>query len=248
MKPSDLKAAVLSLLFPRICPLCGERAEEDGLCSACRRQYAAETFTHCPRCGKTAGKCACGREVWGGMPPPLVLTFYIPPGRQREDDGERVTERMLFLLKERGELAGFFARECARAVRSVLSARGEDPARWTVTFAPRSAEKFLRYGFDQGDEAARRIAGLLGASFVPTLARVRTSSEQKTLGREARTANAEEGLLVKSRAVKPGMRILLFDDIITTGATVRTCARLLTEAGAEEVLPFAAARTVPKGK
>ena len=248
MKPADLKAAVLSLLFPRICPLCGERAGEDGLCSACRKQYAAETFTHCPRCGKTAGKCACGREVWGELPPPVVLTFYIPPGRQREDAGERVTEKMLFLLKERGELAGFFAGECARAARSALLARGEDPAGWAVTFAPRSAEKFLRYGFDQGDEAARRIAKLLGASFVPTVTRTRTASEQKTLGREARAVNAEEGLLVKSRAVRPGMKLLLFDDIITTGATVRTCARLLAEAGAAEVLPVAVARTLPMGK
>ena len=250
MKKTGIGACLLSLLFPRVCSLCGGPSPDGELCADCRRKYAAGTFLRCPRCRQTADRCLCGTEFTESTRttlahrPFLALNFYIPAKRGGEDD-DRVTERMILDLKSRGSYADFFAGECARQIGRLLDEAGERREDWILTFAPRSPEKFAECGFDQGEEVGRRIAERLGIPFERTLARTSHSSEQKTLGAEERRENAQEGLIPRRRSIRAGGRYLLFDDIITTGSTVRTAAELLYECGAEAVFPVALARTYP---
>ena len=241
--------SLLTLLFPKVCPLCGNASEDNGLCRECRTAYARETFLRCPNCGETAGKCVCGTDFAAvtktriGEMPHFSLTFYLPANQSGE---ERVTERMIFRLKERGEFADFFAGECARELNRRFEASGERIGDWTLTYAPRSTAKFLEYGVDQGEEVCRRTAKLLGCPFEKLFVRTRTAAEQKGLGEADRKVNAEESLIVRQNRVTPGGKYLLFDDIITSGATMSTAAQLLYENGAGAVFPFAIARTLPR--
>ena len=250
MKKQGFGARLLSLLFPRVCALCGDPAPDGELCGSCRRKYAAGTFLRCPRCGRHADRCLCGAEFSAALRTRLagraflVLNFYIPADRLGEEHAGRVTERMILALKRRGTFSAFFAEECARQTALLLGEAGERPEDWILTYAPRSPGKFAEVGFDQGEEVARRMAELLGCPFVRSLART-SSSEQKTLGADARRENAREGFVLRRRAVREGGKYLLFDDVITTGATVAAAAELLRKAGAAEVFPVAAARTYP---
>ena len=244
------KDVLLSLLFPPVCRICGERAEEDGLCGACRRKYAEETFARCPVCGKNAGKCLCGTEFARSLETELggvrflVLSWYVP--KNRMGSGERVTDRMILSLKERGAFADFFASELAREIGRLFEKCGEDPRAWTVAWCPRSPEKFMKTGFDQGEEIALRLAKRLGCGARKLFVRSSRSEEQKELGADERRRNAEENLSLRRNAVTPGMKVLLADDIITTGSTIKTAASLLTGAGADAVFPVAIARTMPE--
>ena len=246
-----LKEALLSLLFPPVCLLCGEREESDGLCAGCRRKYAEETFLRCPDCGLDAGRCACGREFLSELPSGpaerrfLALTWYVPK-RSGEENG-RVTDDMILRFKSRGDYAGFFASELARELERTLGRCGEDPAGWTVSWCPRSPEKFMETGFDQGEELACRVAKKLGCPARSLFTRLSWSAEQKELGAEDRRRNAEEGLVLRRSAVKPGMKVMLLDDIVTTGSTLRAAASLLYGAGAEIVFPTVLARTRRSG-
>ena len=258
-----LKDALLDLLFPPFCILCGEGGGRDGLCGACRRRYAEETFVRCPRCGGTADRCRCGTEFAEELPTEiggrkfLVLTYYVPDGRRGE---ERVTDRMILGLKDRGDFAMFFAGELARETKRLFDRAGEDPRTWIASWCPRSPEKYMEKGFDQDEEVARRYAKLLGCRCERLLVRDRSSAEQKGLTAAEREQNAGESLTVRlpvladrhpvlanrRPAFAEGKKILLFDDIVTTGSTVRSSVRALLSAGAAAVFPVALARTLAR--
>ncbi|MBO7405838.1 MAG: ComF family protein [Clostridia bacterium] len=254
MKKQGIGARLLSLLFPRVCALCGSPSPDGELCADCRRTYAAGTFLRCPNCGKTADRCQCGADFAASQPARLAdraflaLNFYIPADRLGEEYADRVTERMILALKSRGTYADFFAGECARQIGRLLAEAGEQPEDWILTYAPRSPEKFAECGFDQSEEVARRAAKILGCSFARTLARASSSTEQKTLGASERRENARQGLIPRRRSIREGGKYLLFDDIITTGSTITAAAALLYEGGAATVFPVALARTWPIGK
>ena len=248
----SVKDLVLRLLFPPVCLLCGDREEKDGLCDACRKKYAAETFLRCPACSKTADRCLCDTEYARSSKTELdgkrflALTWYRPL-KKVEDGGERVTERMILKLKDRGDFADFFAGELARELSRLFEKAGEDPGTWTAAWCPRSAKRFIETGFDQSEEVARRTAKLLGCGARSLLGRVDRSEEQKSLGSREREDNARESIYVRRSKMRPGMKILLFDDIVTTGSTVSASADLLYEAGAAEVFPVFLARTIRRG-
>ena len=249
----SLFGKVLDFLFPRSCELCG--GETDGgmpICGTCREKFLAECFEHCPVCGRTALRCECGADFTAATRTSLggrrffTLMFYRSEKAYGESD--RVSEKLIFSLKENGRTAGFFAGEIARGLGRLLGEAGEDAAEWIITYPPRSAEKLYKCGFDQSELMAKKLAAALGCRAERTMIRGGRSAEQKTLGREDRAANAEETLIPLRRNIKDGGKYILIDDIITSGATVTAAARLLYGCGAAEVIPVSAARTMPRGK
>ena len=251
------KDALLSLLFPPVCGLCGNKAQRDGLCGECRAACARDAFLKCPRCGRTADRCFCGEDFARGLPDMpdapggrklYALTFYIPDNRRAEGEERRTADAMILRLKEDGSFADFFAGELARELGALLGRQGGNPGDWIVTWCPRSPEKFMKTGFDQGEEVSRRLAARLGIRAESLLIRTDLSEEQKRLGQAERKRNAETSLGVRRKKIRPGMKILLFDDILTTGSTVKTSAELLYAAGADAVFPVLIAKTLPRGE
>ena len=118
-----------------------------------------------------------------------------------------------------------------------------------VTFVPRSAEKEAKFGVDQAKEAARRMAKQLDLEF-SSLFYHKKSKEQKHLTVFERAANAKNtyGILKKNSHLIRGRRIVLYDDVMTSGATASVCASLLKRAGADEVIVLTFAKTYPKPK
>ena len=249
----SLKDALLGLLFPPVCLLCGEREEKDGLCASCRKKFARETFLRCPVCHETADHCLCGTDLLRGANTELAghrflaLTWYVPVKNAAEEP-DRVTEKMILMLKDRASFADFFAGELARELNRLFEQAGEDPREWTVSFCPRSAERFMKTGFDQSEEIARRVSKKLGCPAENLFVRVTESEEQKNLGGSERKANARDSILLRKSRFRPGSKVLLIDDILTTGATVSSCAGLLVEAGAAKVFPAVLSRALTKEK
>ncbi len=91
-------------------------------------------------------------------------------------------------------------------------------------------------GYDQAELIARSVAKELGVEAVRTLKKVRNAPPQSTLpSAAARRANVLGAYKVPDPTMVAGKRILLLDDIITTGATASECAKTLLTAGAKEV-------------
>ena len=105
-----------------------------------------------------------------------------------------------------------------------------------VTWAPLSRKRRRERGYDQGELLARAMAKRLGLPAVPTLVKARHTQPQSGLdSAEARRANALGAYALLSGVEVAGKRVLLADDVVTSGATLSECARTLLEAGAAEV-------------
>lgn len=97
-------------------------------------------------------------------------------------------------------------------------------------------------GFNQAEELARQ----LGIPVVRALRRVRATPSQTDLPAARRHANVRDAFAVARRVDVTGLRIVLVDDVSTTGATLEACAAALVKAGAVEVRAVTAARVVSR--
>ena len=105
-----------------------------------------------------------------------------------------------------------------------------------LTWIPISRRRKRVRGYDQVEVFAKALAEELGIELIPVLKKIRHTKPQSTMGDAAhRRANILGAFMVADPALILGKRVLLLDDIITTGATASECARVLLTAGAKEV-------------
>ena len=105
-----------------------------------------------------------------------------------------------------------------------------------LTWVPISRVRKWRRGYDQVELIARAVGAELGVDPVPTLKKLRNNPPQSGLkGAAQRRANVLGVYRVLDRDFLRGKRVLLLDDIMTTGATAGECARMLLTNGAQEV-------------
>ena len=112
-----------------------------------------------------------------------------------------------------------------------------------VTWVPVSQKRRRKRGYDQAELLARSICRCWGTDPVRLLKKVLDNPAQSGLSdKSARRANVLGVYDAVNQDKLKGRRILLVDDICTTGATLEECARVLRDAGAEEVAAVTVAR------
>lgn len=177
----------------------------------------------CPSCARTL-------RVAPKLPPPAGVDDWVAPFSY-----EGVARELVARVKYRDARATvpWLASAMADAVAARYVPSGFD----AVTWAPTVADRRRRRGFDHAELLAREVAGALGLPVRCTLIR-RPGPPQTGLPRAARHA----GPALVARAPVSG-RLLVIDDVATTGATLAAAARALRSAGAESVIAVTAART-----
>jgi ComF family protein len=135
-----------------------------------------------------------------------------------------------------------------RLLGSMMAARAEDFFKIreydVIIPVPLHRQRLKQRGFNQSLFLAREIAGTFDMPVdFESLKRVRDTGPQVSLGGNARRDNVR-GAFEAADSVK-GKRVLLIDDVLTTGSTVRECARALVAKGALEAAVYTAARAVP---
>ncbi len=263
--PSWLRAAgagVAEALWPTRCVGCDRPGTL--LCPDCAAALPAiEQRFACPRCGAPFGSLVCTEctrcrerdeeDAWAPGEPDACGA--LPAAPFDEFDGvccygvdEWPLDRLVRAYKDGGErrVAEILAGMVAQAARDAGLAPGSPgrpslrlPAPDAVAFVPCTPRAFARRGFDHMERVAHGVAGELGLPLVDVLARCDTR-DQRGLSRAGRTANARASLV----ALEPidGARVLLLDDVVTTGATLGAAAQVLRAAGAVQVAAAAAAR------
>ncbi|MGI8808069.1 MAG: ComF family protein [Acidimicrobiales bacterium] len=186
--------------------------------------------TTCPVCGDRGPapceRCAAGLRRAPSLPAPQgvdscgAFLAYVDEGRE-----------LVARLKYRNARSSvpFLARGMAAVA---------PPEVELVTWAPTTPARLRSRGFDQARLLARAVARELQIPCLPLL--VRRPGPAQT-GRDA--AARHSGPAFTARRSLDGRRVLLVDDVVTTGATVASGARALRDAGAEAVHVVAAART-----
>ncbi len=230
---------VLSFLFPPRCEKCDciLASGSLSLCPECRAAWEREKREICRHCGKPHVFCDCKIESY--------RYYHLLP---YHPDGFDTVAREL-ILRAKSHAARALLRFEAKELASLLRSRGALNCAYVISFVPRSRNARLEQGFDQSELLAKALAKELGFEFAPLLTH-KGNVKQKTLTADERAANAEEAYILDADSAfyTRGKRILLLDDVVTTGASMIACADQLRRAGAAEVILLSLARTVSSSK
>ncbi len=231
-------------LFSRLagrCACCGlaapDRHGDSALCLRCRMELATPEGAPCPGCGNwpessrtlpdplptLCGECRRSPRPWT-----LALAHAPYEGQLRE---------LILAYKFQGRMqAGRVLQECLlhayeRGARTLPGFQAPD----LLVPVPLHPRRLLRRGFNQSREIARLLSARHGLPIdQKCLLRVRRTTPQMELRREERVENIRGAFGADATRVAE-KRVLLVDDIMTTGSTLEECARILRNAGAIRV-------------
>lgn len=229
---------ILDLLFPALCPVCGARSDAPRVRPFCHGCWAAlprlET-PGCARCGVPypglAGDlvcAACRRE-----PPPFDFARAVAAYR----DGMRAAIHAL-KYGRRAAVARPLGRLLAEAGGRLIApdSRGPAAAVDAVVAVPLHPARLRERGFNQAELLAGTCARAWGVPLVRrALVRTRPTRPQVELDGAARRANVAGAFAVIRPAALGARRVLLVDDVLTTGATAAAAAGVLRAAGCAAV-------------
>lgn len=212
----SIKTILLDLLYPKRCPFCGRvlNPGEEGLCWSCQK-----SLPWVDKPAKTVDFCdGCLAPLW-------------------YRDGVR---RAIHCYKFRGGRAHsrFFGLVMAQTLRDQWA----EPAD-LIVWVPLSRRHLRRRGYDQAELLARRVGELTGLPVEGGLVKVRETQTQSRIVKDgARRANVLGAYAAAPGVELAGKRVVLVDDVCTSGATLSECAACLKMAGAESVVGLTFAR------
>ena len=240
---------VLGRWLPSACALCGAEARGGPVCGQCLDDLP-RLGSACVRCGvplpsaglqgSLAGTPVPGVTLCGSClrePPPLARCVAALEFRD-------TARALVHGLKFRGQLP--FARPLGEVVARSVAERGPVEADLLLP-VPLHPGRLRQRGFNQATEVARVVSRLLGMPLAsPGTATRRSSPVAQTdlPGARARRRNVAGAFQVDSREVS-GRRVVLLDDVMTTGATLYELARTVGAAGARQVEAWACCRAGP---
>lgn len=200
---------LLDLLCPRKCVLCGKLLEK-------------EETDLCRKCWVEAPEYPNRKEKLQFLDSFTAVWYY---------EGDVRSSLIRYKFHDRESYAECYGRFLAMRLLE-QHPEGFD----CVTWVPISFLREYKRGYDQGKLLADVVGRELGMKPVPLLRKVRHNRRQSSIKDAAkRRGNVLGAYRERNRDLIPGKRILLLDDVLTTGATAGECARVLLTAGAKEV-------------
>lgn len=233
----------LDIALPTLCVACREPVDGEGVCAECWSKLSFIAPPYCPRLGIPF--------VYDPGPELLSMEAIAnPPAYQRARAAVRyddVARTLVHALKyqDRTDLAPAMGRWMARAGRELLAeadALIPVPLHWRRGWSRR---------YNQSGALARVIGRQSGVKLVSeALRRVRPTQQQIGLSRPQRASNVQGAFKVASQRQSEiqGRRLVLVDDVLTSGATADACARALLRAKAASVDVLVFARVVDTHK
>lgn len=223
MNISELKQKIKDFLFPPKCVFCRRIIEEDGVCARCQRELPFRTNT----------------EVFDdirSVDEAYSCLYY-------EGNVRNALLRYKF-----GGLVGYadtFSDYLEKCINEKLAGRFD-----ILSWVPLSPNRLKKRGYDQARLLAEGVCERLadGTKPVKTLRKCRNASPQSRQTTLAKRRSNILGAYEPMSVDISGKRIILIDDILTTGSTVSECARILKSAGAEKVYVVTIAKTRARKK
>ena len=249
----DALGALASVVFPAPCRICGRalvNASRVPVCQACLDGFVRIAEPMCACCGRPFGFEAAPPVPAGSAPPPLCrlcrAKFYaFDRARSFAVYDDALIEAVLLLkYEEITRLGHWFAARLAELVE-------REAAEWradVVVPVPLHRDRQRERGYNQAELIARPLARRLGLKIERyLLARTRPRPPQLVLSRTEHWKSVRGAYATREGLKVDNLRVLLVDDVLTTGATLDACARALKKAGAAAVLGLTVARVRSAG-
>jgi ComF family protein len=225
----DTLGALARHLLPGSCLLCGADSENTLLCPACSADLPHQATALCPQCGI---ETSLGERCGTCLKSPPAFTRTIAAFRY-----EFPVDRLIQALKYNHQLP--LANWFGGCLSEQIAADEHD----LLLPLPLHPSRLQDRGFNQSVEIARAIHRRLGIPMnVDCLTRIRATPPQAALPLKERAKNVRGAF--ECTVNLSGKRILLVDDVMTTGSTLRECARVLELHGAAQITLAVVARAL----
>lgn len=208
---------VLNFLFPPACSVCG-KIDKNWLCASCQKRVE--------RLEKS-----CLVDIEGKNYEKLLYIFQY----------ESLVRKLILSYKfsNKAYLNHFFANVIAKNPENVRLLKEYD----MIIPVPMHKKKMAKRGYNQTELVSTELEKILG---IPArkdiLSKVVNTTTQSKLGGKARQTNIQHAFFIKNDIEVEDKKIILLDDIYTTGATSQECGRVLKDAGATEILVLVLAK------
>lgn len=233
-----IKEIALNIIFPKKCIFCGTllpACEDVCVCFKCMNTLPfCLAYNRCRRCGKPVGEgvkeCNHCREDKMKYYTKISAAYIYKDSVRKS------------ILKFKSEGHSSYAHTFAHHMKIV--AENDNKNREfdiVISVAPRK-ERMKKSGYDQAECLGIALAKLMALPFGKNvLCQVEKRIKQSSLSAEERRKNAKGNYCVKRDELIKGKNVLLVDDVCTTGATLNECAKVLKEAGANQICCVVAA-------
>jgi competence protein ComFC len=235
---SELFKAAVSLLYPATCTICRKHVRSgEYLCDACEAKIVRIVPPFCETCSEpfegsitTAFSCAncVNRTIYFDA----AVAAYRGRGIVRDVIHELKYKRQMHLRHL-----------VARWLRAALDDERLRNQQFDVIVpVPLHPARQRERGFNQASLLAKLLSAQTSIPCRPVLKRIRYTTTQTALDRSERMENLHNAFRLRKNADVRGLRVLLIDDVLTTGSTLSECARVLKRADACSVHAATAAR------
>jgi competence protein ComFC len=232
-----LEAAV-SLLYPPVCTICARSVRAgEYLCNQCDAKAIRIVAPFCQKCsepfeGSITSEFTCANCAHRTIYFDAAVSAYRGRGIVREIIHEFKYGRQIHLRHL-----------VARWLQAALDDERIRGSRFDIIIpVPLHATRQRERGFNQASLLAASLSAQTSIPSKPVLERVRYTTTQTALDRSERMENLHNAFRLRKNANVRGLRVLLIDDVLTTGSTLSECARVLKRAGALSVHAATAAR------
>ena len=235
-----LKEQILKVIFPTTkCVVCGDKSEKNypGLCKSCfaRMEKHRQKEVLCPRCGTFHPDSFKNCPHCYFDPPKFSVRSGFFCALPYDEDSRILVKNLKYQNR----------RDLAETMTKLFFRYSEIDADFdAVTAVPLHKMRQKERGYNQSEIFARCIAEGMGLPYETYLIRTVNTVSQTKLPYQQRIRNLEGAFSVLNADVVKGKKILLVDDVVTTGATVKECVKVLKSVGAKRVgiASFAAGR------
>jgi ComF family protein len=233
---NTVRAALLKVVFPAGCRICDQlltEATRIPICNDCLGSFGPISGTVCEKCGRpvegAAGSGAvtfvcptCVNDEWGGYAFERVRSWAVY-------EGALVRAILLLKFENIGPLGKLFAQRLAEVVVDGGAAFQAD----VVVPVPLHRQRERERGYNQAALIAKPLAKRLGLPYKSVLlTRIRPRPDKHLLSYEERWESVRGAFATRPGSHVDNLRVLLVDDVMTSGATLDSCAKTLREAGA----------------
>ena len=230
----------------RVCAGCKElisyEQSEDAFCPQCRASFDRAKTENCSKCFQAYCECTCmpsSLQKEGALSLRALVRYTSKHKREPQN-------RIIYSLKQKPNrrYSTFLARELDPLICEELRAVGVEDSKTEACLVPipRGKRAYVKTGTDQSVSICRALSAVEGIPTCMCLQRKWGGKEQKNLTMAQRRKNLQGLFHVTEPELIQGKVVILLDDVVTTGATMATCARLLKKAGAVAILAVCVAK------